>query len=60
MESFIVRIYYRDREAGERVVGQVVEASSGRELAFSTPEELWTILTGAPENAEIEVSAGQA
>jgi hypothetical protein len=50
MESYIVRIYRRDRKHPRRLVGLVEEIGVKEQRAFRNLEELWAILnpsTGA-------------
>jgi hypothetical protein len=44
VQSFVVRIYRRDRRA-RRFVGVVEEAGVEGRRAFTTLDELWSILT---------------
>jgi hypothetical protein len=46
VRSYIVRIYRRDRRA-RRLVGVVEEAGVEGQRAFTSPDELWRILTGS-------------
>ncbi|HEY7601883.1 MAG TPA: hypothetical protein VIB60_05210 [Methylomirabilota bacterium] len=50
MQSYIVRIYRRDRRA-RRLVGVVEEAGVEGKRAFTSPDELWRILTASPRRA---------
>ena len=44
MDSYVIRIYFRDRKDREKVVGVVEEADGKRKKGFTTPETLWKIL----------------
>jgi hypothetical protein len=46
VQSFVVRIYRRDRRA-RRLVGVVEEAGVEGKRAFTTLEDLWRILTAS-------------
>jgi len=45
MDSYIVRIYRRDRESPERITGTVELAASQKVFSFQSSEELVEILT---------------
>jgi hypothetical protein len=50
VQSYIVRIYRRDRRA-RQLVGVVEEAGVEGKRAFTSPDELWRILTASSSRA---------
>ena len=48
MDSFIVRIYRRDGNAGSEIAGLVERVGDGKRKAFASSKELWTFLAAAP------------
>jgi hypothetical protein len=46
VESYIVRIYRRDRECPERANGIVQQVENGSETSFADMHGLWEILVG--------------
>lgn len=44
MDSYIIRIYHRDKKDPGKVVGVVEEVEGKRKKGFTTPEGLWRIL----------------
>jgi len=45
MESYIIRIYHRDRKDPKKVAGVVEEIGKEGKRGFLGPESLWRILT---------------
>lgn len=46
MESYVVRIYRRDKDAAYSLVGIVEDIGAGNTRVFHTPEELISIIRG--------------
>jgi len=45
MESYIIRIYHRDRKDTKKVAGVVEEIGGEGKMGFLGPDSLWKILT---------------
>ena len=58
MDSYIVRIYRRDREAPEMITGTVELSASRKVLSFRSSRELVEILTALDEAGENRQSEG--
>lgn len=50
-KSFIVRIYRCEGDNPHKLVGSVEEIGDQGKMAFTNPDELWTILTCASKKA---------
>jgi hypothetical protein len=44
MDSYVIRIYRRDRKKSRILIGTAEVAGTGGKMAFSNIEELWEIL----------------
>lgn len=51
MESYVVRVYRRSREAGREASGLVERVGNGGRQAFSSGEELWRFIAGVPRKS---------
>jgi len=51
LKSFIVRIYRCEGDSPHKLVGSVEEIGYPGKMAFTNPEELWTILASASKKA---------
>ena len=54
MDSYIVRIYRRDRTRQKELVGIVEKVGAADKRVFSDREELWRILTARKRRAHEE------
>ncbi|MBA2409572.1 MAG: hypothetical protein H0V62_07315 [Gammaproteobacteria bacterium] len=48
VESYVIRIYWREERDPRQVVGIVEHADDGRQQSFSDMRSLWAILTEHP------------
>lgn len=46
MESYVVRVYRRNKDAKDSLVGMVEDIGAGKTRVFHTPEELMSIIRG--------------
>lgn len=46
MESYVVRVYRRNKDAKDSLVGMVEDIGAGKTRVFHTPEELISIIRG--------------
>ena len=50
MESYVIRIYRRDKQGVSPIRGVVEEVGTVGQEAFGTKEELWNILSDLPQS----------
>ncbi|MGA1796147.1 MAG: hypothetical protein ACMUIL_09830 [bacterium] len=51
LKSFIVRIYRCEGDNPHKLIGSVEEIGDPGKMAFTNPDELWSILTCASKKA---------
>ena len=61
MDSYVIRIYKRDMDGPETLLGVVEMAGDGTQRSFRSRDELWKLLSGAsPKDEKIKTKTSKA